>query len=129
MTERMVQLSSASDVDQALINENERLVVIRWGRDEDPLCEAVDQIMESVCSKCINMAVFCSVDIEEVPDFNVENKLYDPYTIMFYHKRRLVEINTGVALEAYLDALYPISEGSLVKIVEATFKKLKTSKR
>eukprot|EP00954_Amorphochlora_amoebiformis_P015656 1228328-Amorphochlora_amoeboformis.AAC.2 len=30
---------------QALINENERLVVIRWGRDEDPLCEAVDQIM------------------------------------------------------------------------------------
>eukprot|EP00466_Bigelowiella_natans_P017069 jgi/Bigna1/56735/estExt_Genewise1Plus.C_1170033 len=77
-------------VSQALINETERMVVIRWGYDEDPLCQEADRIMEAIENECINMAVFCTVDLKEVPDFIVEHKLYDPYTIMFFYKRKVI---------------------------------------
>mmetsp|Transcript_20387 Transcript_20387/g.28641 ORF Transcript_20387/g.28641 Transcript_20387/m.28641 type:complete len:128 (-) Transcript_20387:165-548(-) len=119
-----VQLSSASDVDQALINETERMVVIRWGYDEDPLCQEADRIMEAIENECINMAVFCTVDLKEVPDFIVEHKLYDPYTIMFFYKRKPRSIFTGNSTEKYIDALFPLSEKALSRVVEETYKNL-----
>ena len=37
-------LHSGWEVDQAILNEEDRAVVIRWGRDTDPVCMVQDEV-------------------------------------------------------------------------------------
>ena len=79
---------------------------------------------ETVANKVVNSAVFCAVDLKEVPDFTVEHKLYDPCTIMFFYKKKAVEIVTKNSIERCLDSLYPVTANSLVQMIEATKRRL-----
>ncbi|KAJ3085100.1 Thioredoxin-like 4A, partial [Quaeritorhiza haematococci] len=68
-------------VDQAILNEEERVVVIRFGHDWDPTCMRMDEVLYAIAEKVKNFAVLYLVDITEVPDFNKMYELYDPCTI------------------------------------------------
>ena len=57
-------------MDQAIITEEERLVVIRFGHDWDKSCMIMDELLYSCAEILENFAVFYLVDITEVPDFN-----------------------------------------------------------
>lgn len=57
-------------VDQAILAEDERLVLIRFGRDYDKDCMLMDEILYSIAEKIKNFAVIYLVDIDQVPDFN-----------------------------------------------------------
>ncbi|KAG8500496.1 hypothetical protein CXB51_004407 [Gossypium anomalum] len=61
-------------VDQAILAEEERLVVIRFGHDWDETCMQMDEVLASVAETIKNFAVIYLVDITEVPDFNTINK-------------------------------------------------------
>jgi DIM1 family U5 snRNP protein len=50
-------LHSGYAVDQAILSEQNRLVVIRFGHDWDPECMAQDECLFAVANKVINMAV------------------------------------------------------------------------
>lgn len=75
-------LHSAWHVDQSILSEDDRLVVIRFGKDGHPDCLRQDDGLAKIAEKIKNFAVIYLCDIDEVPDFNSMYELYDPMTIM-----------------------------------------------
>ncbi|GJY60655.1 putative hydrolase [Tanacetum coccineum] len=82
-------------VDQAILAEEERLVVIRFGHDWDETCMQMDEVLSSVADTLKNFAVIYLVDITEVPDFNTMYELYDPSTVMFFFRNKHIMIDLG----------------------------------
>lgn len=86
------KLESGWHVDQAILAEESRVVVIRFGHDYDAECMRHDETLFGIAEKVKNMAVICesalrspreevcgadssarpadTVDITQVPDFN-----------------------------------------------------------
>ena len=88
-------LHTGWDVDKAIVNEEKRVVVIRFGRDDDPTCMQMDEAISRVSEDVKNFAVIYLVDIGEVPDFNEMYEIYDPCTVMFFFRNKHVMIDLG----------------------------------
>lgn len=86
MSYLLPHLHSGWAVDQAILGEEDRVVVIRFGHDYDPQCMQMDEILAGVSDQIKNFAVIFLVDISEVPDFNTMYELYDPCTTMFFFR-------------------------------------------
>ncbi|KAG9446068.1 hypothetical protein H6P81_012196 [Aristolochia fimbriata] len=80
---------------QAILAEEERLVIIRFGHDWDETCMQMDEVLASVAETIKNFAVIYLVDITEVPDFNTMYELYDPSTVMFFFRNKHIMIDLG----------------------------------
>jgi DIM1 family U5 snRNP protein len=63
-------LTNGWQVDQAILSEEDRVVIIRFGHDWDPTCMKMDETLYGVAERVKNFAVIYLVDITEVPDFN-----------------------------------------------------------
>ncbi|KAL1971419.1 hypothetical protein VTN31DRAFT_2351 [Thermomyces dupontii] len=90
-------LRTAWHVDQSILSESERLVVIRFGKDGHPDCLRQDDVLAKIADKVKNFAVIYLCDIDEVPEFNAMYELYDPMTIMFFfrNKHMMCDFGTG----------------------------------
>uniref|UniRef100_G3U3F9 Thioredoxin like 4A n=1 Tax=Loxodonta africana TaxID=9785 RepID=G3U3F9_LOXAF len=77
-------LENGWQVDQAILSEDDRVVVIRFGHDWDPTCMRMDEVLYRIAEKVQRFAVIYLVDITEVPCFNQMYELYDPCTVMFF---------------------------------------------
>ena len=84
-------------VDQAIMTEEERLVVIRFGRDWDPDCMRQDEVLYRIAERVKNFAVIYVCDLDQVPDFKQMYELYDPLTLMFFfrNKHMMCDFGTG----------------------------------
>jgi DIM1 family U5 snRNP protein len=71
------------------LQEEARVVIIRFGHDWDDTCMRMDETLASVADKVKNFAVVYLVDITEVPDFNAMYELYDPCTVMFFFRNKV----------------------------------------
>ncbi|XP_061896258.1 thioredoxin-like protein 4A isoform X2 [Entelurus aequoreus] len=74
MSYMLPHLHNGWQVDQAILSEEDRVLVIRFGHDWDPTCMKMDEVLYSIAEKVKNFAVIYLVDITEVPDFNKMNK-------------------------------------------------------
>lgn len=81
----LVHLASGWHVDQAILSEEDRVVVIRFGHDHDPVCTQMDETLYRISEKVRNFAVIYLVDTTLVPDFNRMYELYDPCAVMFFY--------------------------------------------
>ncbi|KAG8777310.1 U4/U6-U5 snRNP complex subunit dib1 [Serendipita sp. 411] len=88
-------LKSGWHVDQAILSEEDRVVVIRFGHDGDPQCMKMDETLNGVSERVQNFAVIYLVDITEVPDFNKMYELYDACTVMFFYRNKHIMIDLG----------------------------------
>ncbi|KAI3879953.1 hypothetical protein MKX03_019876 [Papaver bracteatum] len=108
MSYLLPHLHSGWAVDQAILAEEEQLVVIRFGHDWDETCMqvfflsliityffSVLWMRSSVAETIKNFAVIYLVDITEVPDFNTMYELYDPSTVMFFFRNKHIMIDLG----------------------------------
>ena len=97
MSYLLPHLYNGWEVDQAIISEEDRIVVIRFGTDYDPTCMQMDEILLKVSEDVRNFAVVYLVDINEVPDFNTMYELYDNCTVMFFYRNKhmMVDFGTG----------------------------------
>lgn len=109
MSYLLPHLHTGWHVDQAIMSEDDRVVVIRFGRDWDKECMKQDEVLYRIADKCKNFAVFYLVDIDEVPDFNKMYELYDASTgipapfssrlmvVMFFfrNKHMMIDLGTG----------------------------------
>ena len=97
MSYMLPHLRTGYAVDQAILTEEERVVVMRFGHDHDPTCMLQDETLFRISEKIKNFAVVYLVDITEVPDFNTMYELYDPCTIMFFFRNKhiMVDLGTG----------------------------------
>ncbi|CAI9771526.1 unnamed protein product [Fraxinus pennsylvanica] len=75
MSYLLPHLHSGWALDQAILAEEERLVIIRFGHDWDDTCMQMDEVLASVAETVKNFAVIYLVDITEVPDFNTMYEL------------------------------------------------------
>ncbi|KAH6668643.1 mitosis protein dim1 [Plectosphaerella plurivora] len=93
----LTHLNSGWHVDQAILSEEERLVVIRFGRDSDPNCMRQDEVLYRIQDKVKNFAVIYVCDLDIVSDFNQLYELYDPCTVMFFfrNKHMMIDLGTG----------------------------------
>jgi DIM1 family U5 snRNP protein len=91
----LAHLHTGWDVDQAIVWEKERLVIMRFGHDTDTTCMAVDEILSSCAELVKKFAVIYVVDITEVPFFNEMYELKDACSVMFFFRNRIVQIDYG----------------------------------
>ncbi|EFX04646.1 pre-mRNA splicing factor dim1 [Grosmannia clavigera kw1407] len=91
------QLKEAWHVDQAILSEADRVVVIRFGKNGNPDCMRQDDVLARIAPKVKNFAVIYICDNQKVSDFNEMYELYDPCTIMFFwrNKHMMIDLGTG----------------------------------
>ena len=77
----LTHLHSAWHVDQAILSEESRLVVLRFGSDANPECMRMDEHLYKIADRVKNFAVIYTVDNREVTDFNGMYEIYDPCTV------------------------------------------------
>lgn len=77
-------LHTAWHVDQAILSEERKVVVLRFGRAGDPAVMIMDEHLYKIADKIQNFASVYLVDNKEVPDFNGMYEIYDECTVMFF---------------------------------------------
>eukprot|EP00656_Telonema_subtile_P019984 TRINITY_DN2116_c0_g1_i14.p1 TRINITY_DN2116_c0_g1~~TRINITY_DN2116_c0_g1_i14.p1 ORF type:complete len:140 (-),score=31.77 TRINITY_DN2116_c0_g1_i14:417-836(-) len=82
-------------VDSAILDEEERLVLIRFGRAGDPTCRQTDEVLIAIANEVSLHASIHLVDVDEVADFNAKYELYDPCTVMFFFKNKVMSLEFG----------------------------------
>ena len=85
------------------MSEEERLVVIRFGRDWDADCMRQDEVLYRIADRVKNFAVLYVCDLDQVPDFKQMYELYDPVTLMFFfrNKHMVCTSNHAVSFPVY----------------------------
>ena len=62
----LTHLESGWAVDQSIVLDEERVVVIRFGHDWDQECMVMDHVLANTAEKLRNMAAIYVVDVTEV---------------------------------------------------------------
>ena len=97
MSYLLPHLHSGFAVDKAIVTEETRVVVVRFGTDSDAMCMRMDETLASIADDVKNFAAIYLVDTTEVPDFNEMYELYEPMTVMFFfrNKHMMIDLGTG----------------------------------
>ena len=88
-------LKHAYAVDQAIVHDQERVVVIRFGHDENSTCMVVDEALYSISEDVKLFAVIYVVDITLVPEFNEMYELEDECSVMFFFRNKHIMVDCG----------------------------------
>ncbi|GJQ15180.1 hypothetical protein GpartN1_g6971.t1 [Galdieria partita] len=121
MSYLLPHLHSGYAVDQAILSEEDRVVIIRFGQDFDPTCMLMDETLYKAAEKIKNFAVVYLVDIREVPDFNALYELYDPCTVMFFFRNKHIMVDLGTGNNNKINwAMQDVQE--FIDIVETVYR-------
>lgn len=121
MSYLLEHLENGWEVDQAIISEPDRIVVIRFGCDTDPQCMIMDETLANISEQVQNFAVIYLVDITKVKCFNSMYELYDPCTVMFFYRNKHMMIDFGTGDNNKIK--WPISEEQeLIDIIEVVYR-------
>lgn len=121
MSYLLPHLNSAWSVDQAIVQEKERMVIIRFGHDTNPTCIEMDEILSKIAEKVKNLAIIFLVDITKVPEFNNMYELYDDCTIMFFYRNRHMKIDLGTGNNNKINFLINEKQ-EMIDIIETVFR-------
>eukprot|EP00658_Telonema_sp_P-2_P015043 TRINITY_DN15759_c0_g1_i6.p1 TRINITY_DN15759_c0_g1~~TRINITY_DN15759_c0_g1_i6.p1 ORF type:complete len:136 (-),score=19.09 TRINITY_DN15759_c0_g1_i6:419-826(-) len=91
----MTSIHTGWGVDSAILAEEERLVLIRFGRNGDPTCRQTDEVLIAIANEVSAHATIHLVDVDEVSDFNAKYELYDPCTVMMFYKNKVMCMDFG----------------------------------
>lgn len=134
-------LASGWHVDQAILSEEERLVLIRFGRDWDPDCMRQDEVLYKIADRVKSFAVIYVCDIDQVPDFNQmygkscplepdlsvgplltpRAELYDPCTIMYFYRNKHIMCDFGTGNNNKLNWVLEDKQ-ELIDIIETIYR-------
>lgn len=136
MSYMLPHLHNGWQVDQAILSEEDRVVVLRWGHDWDPSCMRMDEVsldswffnlifsfqtLYKIANKVKNFAVVYLVDITEVPDFNKMYELYDPCTVMFFFRNKHIMVDLGTGNNNKIN--WPITDAQeFIDIIETVYR-------
>eukprot|EP00296_Roombia_truncata_P001691 JP437513.1.p2 GENE.JP437513.1~~JP437513.1.p2 ORF type:complete len:143 (-),score=43.87 JP437513.1:65-493(-) len=121
MSYLLPHLTSGWAVDHAILSEEDKVVLIRFGHDWDPACMQMDEVLYGIADK---VKLFCSiflVDISEVPDFNTMYELYDPTTVMFFFRNKHIMIDLGTGNNNKINWAFN-NKQEMIDIVETVYR-------
>ena len=108
-------------MDQAILSEEDRLVLIRFGRDWDPDCMRQDEMLYKIANAVSNFCVIYLCDIDQVPDFNQMYELYDACTIMFFFRNKHIMVDCGTGNNNKINWVLEDKQ-ELIDITETVYK-------
>lgn len=114
-------LCAGWEVDQAIMKEEDRVVVIRFGRDSNKECMVQDEVLFGIAERVKNFAVIYLVDIDEVPDFNGMYELYDECTTMFFYRNKHIMVDLGTGNNNKINWALPDHQ-ELTDIIEIVYR-------
>ncbi|KAI2604657.1 mitosis protein DIM1-domain-containing protein [Hypoxylon sp. NC1633] len=114
-------LRTGYHVDQAILTEEDRVVIVRFGRDGDKDCMRQDEILYKIADLVRNFAVIYLCDIDEVPDFNAMYELYDPCCLMFFFRNKHIQIDSGTGDNNKIKWVLEDKQ-ELIDIIETVYK-------
>lgn len=142
-------LNTAWHVDQAILSEETRLVVIRFGNDANPACMTMvilfhhphslscpyrssssqphpinthqDEHLYKIGPLVKSPAVIYVVDTKLVPDFNAMYELYDACTVMFFWRNKHIQVDFGTGNNNKINFEIQ-NKQELVDIIEVAYK-------
>ncbi|XP_047568110.1 thioredoxin-like protein 4B isoform X3 [Lutra lutra] len=84
------KLTSKKEVDQAIQSTAEKVLVLRFGRDEDPVCLQLDDILSKTSSDLSKMAAIYLVDVDQTPVYTHYFDIsYIPSTVFFFNGQHM----------------------------------------
>lgn len=110
----------AYQVDQAILTEEDRVVIIRFGHDWDSQCMIMDEHLYKLAEKVKRFAVIYLVDITETPGFNQMYELYDPVTVMFFYRNNHIKVDLGTGNNNKINFTFS-DKSELLDIIETVF--------
>lgn len=121
MSYLLPHLETEEAVNSTLRGEEERVVVIRWGRDSDPTCMIMDETLYKVAERVKNFAAIYLVDISQVTAFNESYNLTDPCTVMFFHRDKHIMVDMGTGNNNKI--VFPITNSQdVIDIIEVVYR-------
>jgi DIM1 family U5 snRNP protein len=108
-------------VDQAILNEENRVVIIRFGHDHDKTCMQMDEVLCGIAEVIKNFAIIYLVDISEVNDFNSMYELYDECTVMFFFRNRHIMIDLGTGNNNKINWAFN-NKQEMIDIIETVYR-------
>ena len=114
-------LKNGWEVDSAIISEEDKVVVIRFGHDYDSQCMIMDETLSNIAELVQNFATIYVVDITKVKCFNSMYELYDPCTVMFFFRNKHMMIDFGTGDNNKIK--WPISDSQeMIDIIETVYR-------
>ncbi|GBN48262.1 Thioredoxin-like protein 4B [Araneus ventricosus] len=90
-------LKSKEEVDEVIRNVEERVLVIRFGQENEIGCMQTDDIMSRTEALLSEMATICIVNISDVPQYvDYFDITHIPATVFFFNGEH-IKINSGMA--------------------------------
>lgn len=127
MSYLLTELESGWEVDQAILAEEARLVIIRFGLSDTKECIQMDETLLKVQDEVENLAVVYIVDIQQVPDFIAMYELYDPCTVMFFFRNKHMQIDLGTGNNNKIN--WPLTnKQEFIDIIETVYRGAKRGK-
>ncbi|XP_040838357.1 thioredoxin-like protein 4B isoform X2 [Ochotona curzoniae] len=84
------KLSSKKEVDQAIKSTAEKVLVLRFGRDDDPGCLQLDDTLAKTSSDLSKMAAIYLVDVDKTPVYTQYFDIsYIPSTVFFFNGQHM----------------------------------------
>ncbi|KAG9262184.1 thioredoxin-like protein 4B [Astyanax mexicanus] len=84
------KLSSKKEVDEAVKAVAEKVLVLRFGRDEDSVCMQLDEILSKTSHDLKNMTSIYLVDVDKVPVYTRYFDIsYIPSTVFFFNGQHM----------------------------------------
>uniref|UniRef100_F7B9Q6 Thioredoxin-like protein 4B n=1 Tax=Monodelphis domestica TaxID=13616 RepID=F7B9Q6_MONDO len=84
------KLTSKKEVDQAIKSTAEKVLVLRFGRDEDPVCLQIDDILSKTSHDLSKMAMIYLVDVDQTPIYTQYFDIsYIPSTVFFFNGQHM----------------------------------------
>ncbi|XP_006742403.1 thioredoxin-like protein 4B isoform X1 [Leptonychotes weddellii] len=84
------KLTSKKEVDQAIKSTAEKVLVLRFGREEDPVCLQLDDILSKTSSGLSKMAAIYLVDVDRTPVYTHYFDIsYIPSTVFFFNGQHM----------------------------------------
>jgi DIM1 family U5 snRNP protein len=109
------------EVDQAILQETNKLVVIRFGHEEVRSCMQMDEMLYQIAYSVQNFAVIYLVDIGKVEDFNNMYELFDPFAVMFFYRNKHIMVDFGTGNNNKLNFMINDKQ-ELIDILEVAYR-------
>lgn len=109
------------EVDQAILQESNKVVIIRFGYESHRSCMQMDNMLYQIAFSIQNFASIFLVNIDQVPDFNNMYELFDPFAVMFFYRNKHILVDFGTGNNNKLNFLINDKQ-ELIDIVENVYR-------
>ena len=107
MSHAIAHLNSVHAVDNAIMSEDDRLVCIRFGHDNDAQCIELDETLFRIVDKFHDKVAFYLVDSTLVPQYNKTFSLVGNCNLVFFHNNQIVSFDYGEGSKDRIDSPIP----------------------